>query len=378
MTTVTIGARALLVSLLALAPCALAQPGGAGTLPEAIVTSQSLGAPEQGAIERFVAGLADKLSDPAPGVREDARDRLLAPLSGASGEPSVKFRIEYSKALGKRIEPLVRSKDQGVALAAIRIAGALASQAGADACIAALADPRPAVRRMAASGLGETLATDPRKSVVPEQRVSAIIEALERALGTEQDLLVVDGIVLALGSPTEPGLRARSLRAIFRGVGRQAATHMGAGRMTESEIGVLLRAVKLARDTVINPNVDKTLAADAAVLAGHTLALALDQLTVATDSGQRPAPESTALDDLAIASEATVILGHLATRNENVESKVQDAFPRAMASGQLDSVRRAIMQWVGPQGRLTQAPYSVKSDAFLKPPAPGSAPPSGG
>jgi hypothetical protein len=362
----TIGARIVLASILTLAPAARAQPAPGGGLPESIVTAQALGGPEEKQIEAFVAGHAEKLSDPSAAVRERARDALLAPLGGESGEPSVKFRIEFSKALAGRIRPLVTSKDQGVALSALRIAGALASQAGVEACLEALADERPAVRRMAAFGLGQTLATDPRRSVVPQDRVEAIVETLEKALARETDLLVVDGMALALATPEESPLRSRGLQAVFRGVGRQAATRIGAGRLSESQVGVFLRAVKLARETVTRPNVDKAMAVDAALLAGHTLALSLDQLEVLAAGGDRPSPESTVLDDLAIASEATVIFGHGAAKNERTDPEVERLFPRAMSGGDAGPLRAAVMKWIGPGGRLTQPPYGAKPEDFLK------------
>lgn len=363
--SLTIGARIVVGSILAFAPVALAQPAPVGSLPESIVAAQALGAPEERQIEAFVAGHAEKLSDPSAPVRERARDALLAPLSGDAGEPSVKFRIEYSRALSGRIRPLVTSKDQGVALSALRIAGALASQAGIDACMEALQDARPAVRRMAASGLGRTLATDPRRSVAPQDRVEGIVDTLEKTLGGEKDLLVVDGVVLALSAPEGSPWRTRGLQAIFRGVGRQAGTRMGA-RLSEAQVGVFLRAVKMARETVTKPNVDKTLAVEAALLAGHTLALALDQLTIASESDSRPSPESTVLDDLAIASEATAIFGHLAAKGQDVKPEIEVAYPRALGSGQIGPVRELVMKWIGPGGRLTQPPFGAKPEDFAK------------
>lgn len=367
------GIRLLLSAGLAALWVVGAAAANAAALPDGLSQAASISAGEQAAIDAFVRDQAGPLADAAPSVREGARDALLRPLRPPKGEPSQAFRFAYSKALAPYLAPLVPNKDAGIAFGALRIAGAIASDTGFLALKQGLEDPRPAVRRMAAAGLGETLAAVASGSAaLTVQRVADALDLLQGALARETDILVADGIVIALTEPP-PGaaIRTNAMTALAKGLAPQIALRRALkSGADEIVLGVYVRATTSLRDELIRQiptptGVAAPLAVASGIAGGQAIVFALQQLG---DLKARPGPppllEDTSLDDLASVAEAVALLSEQARTRQRLESKVKADFDAAIRGGPADRAREDVLFWVGPGGVLTRPPYSVPTGDF--------------
>jgi len=335
-------------------------------LPDGLVTALRHEPAQEEAVRAHIDRHGPNLTHTDARTRQQARNALLGPLTGASGEPSPAFRLLYNRHLYGPLRNLERHEELGVALGALRIAGWLGAENGFLAMRDAIRDERPAVRYEAARGIGRSLRLAAEgRSVLPGQRIDEALELLQRRLSEETNVLVVDGLVLALsGLPEGEGeaIRRRALSALVRGGAEQIARrHRPGVEATDAEALALLRAMTYTRDVLTSAAaVDREFTMDAMALAGHAMAYCLKALE------QRPEGEQMRqhLLTLAVTAEATLILGHVVLSNEQLAERIRTTFERALAGGPTQAAQNVVMEWIGPSGRLTSPPYNFDANRF--------------
>jgi len=334
-------------------------------LPSDVVTALRLESAQEDTVRAYVDLHGPRLTDNDTRTRQQARNALLRPLTGSSGDPSPAFRLVYNRLLYGPLRDLEQHEELGIALGALRIAGWLGAENGYLALRRAINDDRSAVRYGAALGLGRLLAIEADgRGVLPGQRIDETIELLETRMAEETDIQVVDGVVLALtGVPEGAGLRTRTMTALVRGGVMQIARRRDTVKeASEHEVLTLLRAMTNVRDRLTGAvRVEQSFALQAMEFAGHALSYSLVQLESA------PANEQfrQRLLSMAVTSEATLILGHDAIRREQLSERVRPAFEQALAGGPIAPAQRAVMSWIGPGGTLSQAPYNMDPRRFV-------------
>ncbi|TVQ31015.1 MAG: hypothetical protein EA376_10530 [Phycisphaeraceae bacterium] len=333
-------------------------------LPGEVVTALRLDAAQEDVVRTFINRHGPELTNEDPRARQQARNALLSPLTGASGDPSAAFRLVYNRHLYGPLRDLEQHEELGVALGALRIAGWLCAENGFLALRHAIRDERPAVRYGAARGMGRSLRLVAEgRSVLPGQRIDEALELLQRRLAEESNVQVLDGVTLALASvPEGDALRGRAMSALVRGAATQIARrHTPEHVSADAEAMALLRVMTYTRDELTRAvAVDRAFTLDAMTLAGHALAYCL--MTLEQD------PEDDMLrqhvQSLAVTAEATLILGHVVLSNEQLNEQVRVAFERAANRGATQAARNVVMEWIGPEGRLARPPYNIDPDRF--------------
>lgn len=338
----------------ALASSALAQMG---SLPDDLITATSV-ASRQGEIERFVEPKLEELASTDPSVRQSARDALLQPLLG-SPEPSRAFRIGYGSSMGDELLALVDHSNVGVALAALRISGALASEQGYRAIQRGMADDRNAVRYAAVAAMGELFRIASRnEAALPGRLLEEALQAAQRALESEPEPLVADRIIQSLAEPEFGSeLRPRTLLVAARAAADQFRSWREKDQDDPETLAAAARAITTVRSELIRllgqGATDRSFAAAAGVLGGHALSYALD---VQSRAGW-PTGGSAMLPAIADSAEGVIALAE--------QTRGREPFDPNLVRDRTGIRRDGLMEWIGPRGALTSPPYGESSERFL-------------
>lgn len=214
---------ALVLAVGSLSPSALAQVGVG--LPANVVNAPTIGAAEQKAIDEHVERwMKDLALDEAEKVKK-AREALAGPVMEQN--ISVPFRLAYSKALvDAKLADLCKSKNDTVAINALRLAGEAAETQTIGLLKDGFADKRTSVRYAAVFGAMRTFEQVAPPAGNPSGRAPAVasgtleqfVTAVAAAMNKDkEDALVVDAASRAL-------LAAAGIdRPKFEGVAKSAA-----------------------------------------------------------------------------------------------------------------------------------------------------------
>ena len=184
--------------------CVTATAGAQVGLPAEIIgRAPQLSADDVAKIKEYTSGkLADFNSGDIEKIKR-ARNDLISPFTAAGA--SVPFRIKYGQALAEQnLSGLARSKDAGVAINALRVAGEVASTDTLPVIVEALTAEQVSVRVAAAAAFGRTLEEVAGRP--PALRADSLVDAIRKvgdAMPKEKDARAFD----ALARAVEPALR---------------------------------------------------------------------------------------------------------------------------------------------------------------------------
>ncbi len=347
-------ARRLSILALLAASCVVT----AAPLPEGITTRSQLSSADSAAVRAWAGDLADSLRDGDPAQVSAARTTLLDALTK---ETSVAFRLDASGALAGPLEQLARGADETRAFNAFQIAGALATEKGADILVSALNSPKPTIRYGGALGTRILFQqfVGGRSSLTP-QAITQQMRALADALAKETDPVVAEGMMTPFGvqfaTPTE---RAAALRIMNDAVVQRIRSLDNAGRADTRWTRPVVRAVDSSRRLLVDLAAANQRNAEFArasvLLAGNSLRFAEANLNA---SGADRAE----LNNLLIASEFIL----LQTRDQmggggaGPGEKIREAVDR----GNDAALRQAIDAWIGRNGLLFSAPLSLPAGSL--------------
>ena len=223
------------------------------TIDPGIVASDALSADDLQAIQRHVSEWAPGLGSDDIGRIATSRQRLSRPLAGTS--VAVSFREAYADALLPELESLLAGENIGSRLAALRLAGDLATEGSAALLTGALEDSDEAVRYFAIGRIESAFAqaTAQPPALSPETTLE-LVQSLGEKLASPS-ALEADAAVRALGAAM------RLDRAGFDRASNEAARTLGAGvgrrvrglssqTLDESEVIAALNACAAARSAV--------------------------------------------------------------------------------------------------------------------------------
>jgi len=342
-------------------------------------------------IARYVGEHAAKLRSDDPRDVRDARRALLEPLGGSSIK--VAFRLKYADyvmpELGRLIEdPAVKDKPEAQvrAIAALVIAGDLATREAVTALVGALGSTRDDIRHQAAYGIRRVFeALSAAQPATDANTCMHAVRSLRDKMTQEKNELVLDAIASALlagGSVEAAGfdaLRPESIRALSQGV--QAIVRRTEARADDRAVLNLLLRASAVRDVLARSRA--RLPADALVEAGaiggelvgfcvrgaRTERIPMGEI----DPTRFPAGAEVPLRELyAQASQAGETLILFAGQQSgtpgfeasplNLGAKMRTGTKQGDATFITDAGRL-----IGPQGLLTRPPFSLNADRFTGP-----------
>lgn len=354
-------------------------------LPSELVRAGSLSADQAAAIQQFVtrevAGL--KGEDPTALVR--SRSNLLRPLRP---ETSVPFRLKYAEVLAPELRALSASENELKVVNALRIAGELATEQGAELLNSYRGDERSAVRYAAVSGLVRTFASlETGNPALAPERLRPLIDGLGEQLATETHPQVLDAVVRALIEASRlskqgfAGYRPVAITVLANGAGERLRK-LGGEAADRDLLPALLRAGQAVRDVFVvnNPPLDGTRDADLikamGALGGDMLAYvhrrhkAGDYPFSADDSdGERQMKAEVRAVPAQIVNVGEAIVIFSITRTDpraTAQSKNLDQHFRQLTNVGDAQLLEGIAGWVGPQGQLTRA-FGFAPDRFVTP-----------
>lgn len=338
------------------------------TIDPGIASSDSIGASELQAIQRHVSEWGAGLSSDDMGQIATSRQRLSRPLSGSS--VAVTFREAYADALVPELETLIASDNIGSRLAALRLAGELATEGSVTLLIDALEDSDDAVRYFSIgrieSAFAQAAAHPP--SLSPETTLD-VVRLLSEKLGSESPL-EADAAVRSLGGAL------RIDRAGYEPARNEAAVLLGSGagervrgidtsEMDESEIIVALNACSAARSAVTasgwKPDAQGT--RELIGLGGDVLALVFERFV----NQELPDVDGRAIDIQTVRAAENLI--HFARRHDATLRGASDArsptrLGDLLESGDDRAFQNQALELLGRTGDLV-GDYSFQPDRFV-------------
>ncbi|CAN5858070.1 hypothetical protein BH11PLA1_BH11PLA1_20810 [soil metagenome] len=360
----------LRLSLLAAALVFAGAPSArAQSLPPALVTKATLTDAEKATVEQWLTPQLAKLSSDDPLVIKAGRDSILQPLRSGGKAVSVQFRTEMNRVAAPLLGPMVADKRELVAANALRVAGEIAYGNLTATLLSGLADARPGVQYAALFGIRQTFDASapgpggaaPVASITP-QNVIMLMQGLQTLGSTTTDPRLLDGGILALegaiGVPnsTLPGTRQKAISTLAALVSAQVRLVVKDPKASAAMLSPLQRAASTARSVLTTQTGDALTTQenqDLAAIGGQLLALA------ALAAGQ-DGIDAEALISLVQTSENVIYLTGI-----NLSSRVEDLrLAEGLRSGGAASLRAAVLILVGPDGRLTQAPFSIAAARF--------------
>lgn len=352
-------ARSIVLALLACCSfAAVAQPGA--QLPQGVATRPTLNDADRQAVASWVAGHAEALRTGDAAAVSGARTALLDALTR---ETSVAFRLEVNTALSGALTALARGSDETRAFNALQVAGALATDGGAELLRTALTSNRPTVRYGGALGsrilFQQVIAG---RSPLQQDAVTAQVNALGGALEREADPVVAEGIMTAMAVQFAPPVRAAALRRMDDAMVARLGSLHASGEVDPAWTRPLVRAVDSSRRLLLDQQVagqrDEAFARAATTLAAHGLAFGSSMLDGAS------AAERDAVADLLKASEVTLLLtsAQLGARDAGNEQPIAQALERNNAA----AARQAIDRWIGQNGVLFRAPFNLPAGSLRR------------
>jgi hypothetical protein len=276
--TRTVNSLALMVALLC-AP-AMAQ---FNTLPQNLVSKLGeFSAEEVSQLRTYAQPHLDALVSDDPFARARARANLVAPLQVPS--VSVAFQQVYSTTLSPQLAQLVTDEDNAKVIAALEVAGWVATVESWQLIEPRLNDERPGIR-LAACVASRTMlqAAGTRSPALNAQTASSIVTAISQRLADETDVQIADGLSRTLQQGGQLVI-VRGFEEIGRSAWQQLANRLGdrmfATRNSMDHEGVqtrltVLGALEQLRTTTARPvgTVDRAVVNAAASLGAETLAM---------------------------------------------------------------------------------------------------------
>ncbi len=339
------------------------------TIDPGVVASDSIGSRERDAIARHVSDWAPGLSSDDMGRVATSRQRLSRPLSGSS--VAVTFRQAYADALVPELEALLASDNIGSRLAALRLAGELATESSAGLLLNALTDSDEAVRYFAIgrmeSAFAQAAAHPPALS--PETTLD-MVHKLGELIGSPSPL-EADAAVRALGGAMridQSGFDApRNEAAVL--LGNRAGARVRAMRTSEideSELIVALDACSAARSSVTasgwKPDAGAT--RELIGLGGDVLAIVFERFV----NQDLPEPADRAIDVQTVRAAENLI--HFARRHDASLRRANDArsptrLGDLLESGDDRAFRTQALELIGRDGELVRA-YRFEPGRFIE------------
>ncbi|MBX3364819.1 MAG: hypothetical protein KF866_08655 [Phycisphaeraceae bacterium] len=360
-------------------------------IPAGIIRERAALNPQQRAqIQAYINAHAPLLGSDKPAERSAARVNLRRPLMDS--EVSVSFRIDYSADLTPRLRELIRRQNRESSVAAILLAGELATFEAAQLAVSELSNTDPIIRYQAAYAIGLTLNTAARRSpAMTADQCMALVTALGQRIKflPNPDAGADEADPFPSGSPqpvavdpqreeTDPWVLDRIMRSLAAAMEGDSATFEPVRRKATRV---------LCSKTIARMRTEQAAAADAMVLevllrgvqtiersfltATHDrqtlqliIALGADALRyVAAVSRTIPAddPRRELLLRLTSAGENTVqfVRGQIDGRNpENFE------ITKALTDGNQQDFRRRVDRLIGADGVLIREPYSLRIERF--------------
>lgn len=313
------------------------------------------------------AKLADFASGDIDKIKR-ARNELISPF--ASPGASVPFRIKYGQALAEaNLGELARSKDAGVAINALRVAGEVASTDTLPLVLEGLSADEVSVRVAAAAALSRTMEEVAGRP--PALRPESLVDAIKKAgetLPKERDARAFDAIVRAL----EPALRISATEykdakpAAIRILNARVAERLKASAF-DHDPGVVettLRVVvsfrdELSRNARSLPEQDVK---DLAAFAGDVLAWASKQ--VSTGKVPQGSDHRGLMSQLLGASENTIYFAMAPLGAAGERTKLKEAFDENSKAGDAKVCDQIEAKVIGTDGVLCKAPFGFSPSRF--------------
>jgi len=247
-----------------------------------VAASDSIGASELQTISRFVSDWAPGLASDDMGQVAASRQRLSRPLAGSS--VAVTFREAYAGVLIPELQTLLAGDNIGSRLAALRLAGELATESSAALILDYLDDDDEAVRYFAIGRMESVFeqASAHPPALSPETTLDMVRRLGDRVVSGSA--LEADAAVRALGGAMrldQSGFdRARNEAATLLGSkAGERVRAMASAKVDESELIVALDACAAARSAVTASGwqPDRSATSELIGLGGDVLALVLER-----------------------------------------------------------------------------------------------------
>lgn len=351
-------------ALLLLATPALAQISElSGAIPQAVTLTSD----QRGEIAAFVGDHRDALLSGDARRVSTSREAVLRPLAGRT--VSVAFRQAYADTLQEVIDALLETDSPAGRYAALRIAGALATDATARQVAAHLDDETVATRLFASAQLERTFvsANTPTPSISPAV-ARRIVDRLGATVATDPSRLVADAAVRALVMATkltegrQDEVRFHATRVLSDKLGERLRA-LDPGADAAQEIAVALRAVPHVRlavtDVTTRPTPEAVRAA--AGFAGDLIGYVFHRVELGA------VPEDRSIELQAVQAGETLLgfalrrYGEIASRVEIRQLDLAGAFER----GDDRTFRRDVVGLLGGSGELVQS-LSFAADRFIR------------
>jgi hypothetical protein len=374
-----------LAGLLALATGVHAQ---SARIAPATITSDVITPEQDQEIDRFVGEHAPKLRSDDPRDVRDARRALLEPLGGSSVK--VAFRLKYAERLMPELARLIDDpavKDNPVAqaraIAALVIAGDLATRESVTALMGALSASRDDIRHQAAYGIRRVFeALSAAQPATDINTCMQAVRALRDRMTQEKNDLVLDAIANALlaGGTVEAAnydtLRPEAIKALSQGV--QTIVRRTEARADDRAVLNLLLRASAVRDVIARSR--SRMPADALIEAG---AIGGDLVGFCVRAARAERIPMGEIDPTKIPPGADVPLRELfAQTSQAGETLILfvgqqsgtpgfDATPLNLGARLRTGTKQGDATFItdagrliGPQGTLTSPPYSLSPDRF--------------
>lgn len=254
----------------------------------------ALSAEETALIGRFLQARLPKLTDASPVEIRKARADILRQLDDPS--TSVPFRLEFSRLLQPGLEDALKNARDTVVVNALRIAGSLGTERGADLVRQHLEAQKESVRYAAAFAAGRTFdAAAGQFPAMDARRLEDLIRQLETRLTKERNSVVSGGVVTALVAAARVGggggqalnLKSPAFLAMCRGISARVKD-LGGNVADAGMAEFMVQAMGEVRQ-LLAPNAQNPLSAEA-LQAGRVLASETLQYIARIVKDERLAP----------------------------------------------------------------------------------------
>ncbi|MCK4872357.1 MAG: HEAT repeat domain-containing protein [Phycisphaerales bacterium] len=325
----------------------------AQTLPAPIISSQSLDDQARQQLEQFVNAHMDRIASDDFQRRRDGRRALLAPLQDPSATTA--FRLAYSRIATPTLETLTDSDDPSIALGALMVLGRIATDDSVDTLLLSLRNGSPAVRYGAVNGLRQTF--DVQVSAVPPATLWKAVRRLAASLREETDPFVTRAVIRALRASPNPTAGVELCRALSRRLSQPISDKEEARRqrMHSFLLDAYQEAIKGLLEDVTDPTrTHPDLLLATAEVSARTMVWCVCLHEIDPESAEEH------LGTLLEAAEVLLLTVHLNLAEETLRQELAGIVQRPGWPGALDAVK----EWVGPNNRLTNAPYGFQSEHF--------------
>lgn len=354
---------------------ALLRPGlaiGQAELPASVVQSPTLSGPQAQEATQYVANALRLFQSQDWSEARRGRDLLIRPLENPNA--SVAFRLEYGRGIIGPVAALAAAdKPDLTRLNAIRVLGSIGTAQAISEVLPYLDDKNPSIRFMATSAAATTFrALAVGNPALPAGDAVRVAERLARLIEREQDVMVLDGAVIALveAARVEQNGYAELRDAAFT----RLATTMGArlraaslDTQDEALIAAFLRAGVAARDglSIARTPLSAPVARELAGYGGDLIAYVVRR----AQAGQLPPADAGSLraahEQLVAVGEATVFFSIITLQTGSTREPTSLA--TTLSAGTPDSETQFVQQATNLlRTVLPAAPLNLDASRFLK------------